>query len=154
MQTLNNKIALITGAGSGIGRALAIQLANQRCKLILTDINNNALQETAALLPHTEDHLLASIDVASLTQWEHLKTKTVTKYTHIDIIINNAGVALCQPFNDMSLANLDWVMDVNFKGVVFGCKVFLPLLEKSPDAHIVNVSSVFGMISVTTQSAG
>ena len=153
MQTLNNKIALITGAGSGIGRALAIQLANQDCKLILTDINQNALQETATLLPNTGDHLLEAVDVASLQQWEQLKAKTLAKHTRIDILINNAGVALCQPFSDMSLENLDWLMDINFKGVVFGCKIFLPLLEKSPDAHIVNVSSVFGMIGVPTQSA-
>ncbi|WP_211825744.1 SDR family NAD(P)-dependent oxidoreductase [Kistimonas asteriae] len=153
MQALNNKITLITGAGSGIGRALAIQLANQDCKLILTDINNAALQETATLLPNTGELLLETLDVASLQQWEQLKAKTMATYKHVDILINNAGVALCQPFSDMSLENLDWLMNVNFKGVVFGCKVFLPLLEKSPDAHIVNISSVFGMIGVPTQSA-
>ena len=130
MQTLNNKIALITGAGSGIGRALAIQLANRDCKLILTDVNNGALQETATLLPNTDEHLLETVDVASLQQWEQLKAKAVAKYKHVDILINNAGVALCQPFSDMSIENLDWLMNVNFKGVAFGCKVFLPLLDK------------------------
>lgn len=148
------KNAVITGAGSGIGRALARQLNREGCKLQLSDIDAAGLQQTIDLLERpevpAESALVDVADPKRVSQWAQ---EIANRADHVDIVINNAGVGLSAPVRDSNLADIEWLMGINFWGVVYGSQAFLPLLEASPRGHLVNISSIFGMIGVPTQSA-
>ncbi|MEM9257256.1 MAG: SDR family NAD(P)-dependent oxidoreductase [Pseudomonadota bacterium] len=150
----DGKIAVVTGAGSGIGRALAQQLNREGCALYLSDINPDTLQDTLASLSRPELRVDArTLDVAdraAMLQWVQ---DIETAEGYVDIVINNAGVALMARVDEMRLEDLEWLMSINFWGVVYGTQGFLPLLRKAQQGHLVNISSVFGMIGVPTQSA-
>ena len=148
------KIAVITGAASGIGRALARQLNREGCQLYLSDINAEGLEETVSGLSRpdiaVDTQLLDVADKSAVHAWAE---RIGTERGHVDIVINNAGVALEATAEDGSYEDLEWLMGINFWGVVYGCKAFLPLLRRSSQGHLFNVSSVFGIIGVPTQSA-
>jgi len=148
------KIAVITGAGSGIGRALALQLNREGCELFLSDINGESLGETLRLLSRKDipanGHVLDVADKAGMHAWAEL---IAADRGHVDIVINNAGVALISTVEASSYENIEWLMGINFWGVVYGTQAFLPLLRRSTQGHLVNLSSVFGLIGVPTQSA-
>ncbi len=151
MYTLKDKVAVITGAGSGIGRALALELAAKGCRLALADINAAALAETAAQLgvkPYTQ-----TLDVADRDAVYAFAAAVKRECGTAHIIINNAGVALSQTIEDMSYEDFEWLMNINFWGVVYGTKAFLPMLRAQDDGVIVNLSSLFGIITVPTQGA-
>lgn len=154
--TLNNSsVAVITGAGSGIGRALALRLARERIAgLALADVDETGLSETAALVESlgvpTTTH---AIDVSKLDDVKRLAEESVAAHGRVTHLVNNAGVGLLGTFEHISLDDFEWLMGINFWGVVYGCKVFLPILRQQPSAHIVNVSSVFGFIAPEEQSA-
>ncbi len=154
MHYLNGKIAVVTGAGSGIGRELALQLNRAGCKLHISDISPDGLAGTADLLPRhdvpAESHILDVADKTAVHAWAE---RIGEVDGHVDVVINNAGVALMSTVEDMRYDDIEWLMGINFWGVVYGTQAFLPLLRLAPQGHLVNISSVFGLIGVPTQSA-
>ncbi|NND68188.1 MAG: SDR family NAD(P)-dependent oxidoreductase [Halioglobus sp.] len=148
------KRAVITGAGSGIGRALAQQLNGEGCDLYLNDINPATLAETTASLDTGRAQVhTRSLDVADRAAMHGWAEEIAAEVGHVDIVVNNAGVALMSMIEDCDYDNLEWLMNINFYGVVHGTQAFLPLLRRASQGHVINISSVFGMISVPTQSA-
>jgi butyryl-CoA dehydrogenase len=154
MKDFQNKVAVITGAGSGIGRALARDLAAAGARLALSDVNQVGLQETADSLGLDSDRLITeAFDVADRDAFYAFAERVTGHFGAAHLVFNNAGVALGATVEDMSYEDFEWLMGINFWGVVHGTKAFLPHLKAAGDGHIVNVSSVFGLIGVPTQSA-
>ena len=148
MKSVNNKVAAITGAGSGIGQALAINLAEKGCHLALSDIDKKALTETLQYLkPYKVNITHQVLDVADKQSVFNWADTVVADHGQVNFIFNNAGVALSGTVASLSLEDYEWVMNINFWGVVYGTKAFLPHLEKSGEGHVVNISSVFGITS-------
>ncbi|MAR92377.1 MAG: SDR family NAD(P)-dependent oxidoreductase [Pseudomonadota bacterium] len=154
MKQLKGKVAAITGAGSGIGQALALELAELGCELALSDNNQQALEQTLQQVRSQGVKCSASaLDVADREAVYAWADQVVAEHGRVNLIFNNAGVALSETVENMSYDNFEWLMNINFWGVVYGTKAFLPHLKQSGDGHIINISSVFGMIGVPTQSA-
>jgi NAD(P)-dependent dehydrogenase (short-subunit alcohol dehydrogenase family) len=152
MKTLSNAVAVVTGAGSGIGRALAQNLASHGAQLALADNNAATLEETRKLLGSTQVKTY-SLDVSDAAAVEAFARRVENDFGRVSLVINNAGVALYGNFAELNLEEFEWLIRINFFGVVYGCKFFLPVLQRQPDAHIVNISSVFGLIAPGGQSA-
>ena len=152
MKNFHDKVAAITGAGSGIGRALARALARQGCHLALSDVNEAGLAETAASISGVKV-TTARVDVADRAAVEAWAQQVVADHGRVNLIFNNAGVALGSTVEGMSYSDLEWLMGINFWGVVYGTKAFLPLLKASGEGHIINTSSVFGLAGIPSQSA-
>jgi NAD(P)-dependent dehydrogenase (short-subunit alcohol dehydrogenase family) len=151
---LSGGVAVVTGAGSGIGRALAQKLAASGSKLALADIDEPGLLQTAASLPgRTAEITTHVVNVANETAVRGLAEDVAEKHGRVTLLINNAGVALLGTFDEISLDDFRWLMDVNFWGVVYGVRYFLPILKRQPRGHIVNLSSVFGLVAPVGQSA-
>jgi NAD(P)-dependent dehydrogenase (short-subunit alcohol dehydrogenase family) len=154
MKSFQNKVAAITGAASGIGRGLAVELARAGCDLALSDVNEEGLEETAAearargVVVTTE-----RVDVADRDAVHAWADRVVADHGKVNLIFNNAGVALAGTVEGMSYEDFEWLMGINFWGVVHGTKAFLPHLKASQEGHIVNVSSVFGLAGIPGQSA-
>ncbi len=151
MYSLKDKVAVITGAGSGIGRALAIELAERGCRLALSDVNAGGLAETTALLanqPFTQ-----MLDVSDRDAVYAHADAVKREFGTAHVVINNAGVALSQTIEDLSYEDFEWLMGINFWGVVYGTKAFLPMLRAQDDGVIVNLSSIFGIVTLPTQGA-
>ncbi len=149
MSLTNESVVVITGAASGIGRALAIRLARENIAgIAIADVNEKELAETAALIKNQNlkvtTHL---VDVADLPQMENFAAEVVSRHGRATHLINNAGVALGGTVAEVSLEDIRWLMNINFWGVVYGTKLFLPVLEKEKSAHIVNISSIFGIVA-------
>ncbi len=155
MSLTNNSIAVITGAASGIGRALAVRLAEEKIAgIAVSDIDENGLNETREEIEKLNVSVSAHIiDVSKLEEVERLKAEVLEKHGRVTHLINNAGVGLFGTFEQISLEDFEWLMSINFWGVVYGCKVFLPVLKQQDKAHIVNLSSVFGFIAPPEQTA-
>jgi NAD(P)-dependent dehydrogenase (short-subunit alcohol dehydrogenase family) len=154
MSFLQNGVAVVTGAGSGIGRGLARQLAVAGSALALADIDEAGLQQTAASLSERGVSLTTHIvDVSDESAMQGFAKDVAARHGRVTLLINNAGVALHGRFDEISLDDFRWLMGINFWGVVYGVKYFLPLLKKELRAHIVNISSVFGMVAPVGQTA-
>lgn len=154
MKLPNNSVAAITGAGSGIGRSLAQLLAQAGASLALADVNEAGLQETAGLCaPHGGKISTRVLDVAQAQQIADWAQAIQTEHGRVTHLFNNAGVGLLGTVEELSLADIEWLMGVNFWGVVYGVKFFLPLLKQAEQAHIINISSVFGLFAPAGQSA-
>lgn len=154
MEPFRNQVVAITGAGSGIGRALAVLAARDGCTVALCDVNEDGLRETV----HEVEACGASatharVDVSKRDAVERFAKEAIAAHGHVDVIVNNAGVALTVSVAEMSYEDFEWLMGINFWGVVFGTKAFLPQMLARKTGHIVNVSSIFGMIGVPSQSA-
>lgn len=154
MHQFVDKVAAITGAGSGIGQALALQLAGDGCHLALADLHDDGLQATAtqarALGVNVTTTVLDVADRDGVFAWADA---VVAAHGHVNLLFNNAGVGLAAPAETATLADVQWLMDINFWGVVHGTQAFLPHLRASGEGHVVNLSSLFGLIGVPTQSA-
>lgn len=154
MKSLRDRVAVITGAGSGIGRALAFELGAAGCKLAISDINEAAVKQVAKELKEAGRTVIADrLDVADREAFYAYADKVIDHFGGVNLVINNAGVALGSTVEDMSYEDFEWLMGINFWGVVYGTKAFLPHLKRADAGHIVNISSVFGLIGVPTQSA-
>jgi NAD(P)-dependent dehydrogenase (short-subunit alcohol dehydrogenase family) len=154
--TLNkSSVAVVTGAASGIGRALAVRLAEEGITgIAVADVNRDGVSETASALENRGVPVSAHFtDVGDLDQVKKLAEEVVAKHGRATHLINNAGVGLIGTFEQISIEDFEWLMRINFWGVVYGCKVFLPILREQASSHIVNVSSVFGFIAPEEQSA-
>lgn len=156
MDYCTGKTAVITGAGSGIGRALAAALNGQGCALYLGDIDEAALAATVATLPcprvPVEQRRVDVAEKAAVDRWA-ADIAGERGDSGVDILINNAGVAYSARVDACDYAEVQWLMRINFWGVVHGTLAFLPLLQAAPRGHLVNLSSIFGIIGVPTQSA-
>jgi NAD(P)-dependent dehydrogenase (short-subunit alcohol dehydrogenase family) len=155
MSLTNESVVVITGAASGIGRALAIRLAREPIAgIAIADVNQEGLAETARLInkpnPRVTTHV---VNVADEEQMRAFVEEVTNQHERVTHVINNAGVALGGNVRDVSLDDIRWLMSINFWGVVYGTKLFLPVLEKQKSAHIVNVSSVFGLVAPPGQAA-
>ena len=151
MKTLQDKVVVITGAGSGIGRATAIRCAGLGARLALSDIDAAGLEETAGRCAgsvHT-----TKVDVGARDEIYAWAERVKRDVGPADVLINNAGVSLSQTIAEMRDEDFEWLMNINFWGVTHGTKAFLPQLLARPEAHVVNLSSVFGIIAVPTQAA-
>jgi NAD(P)-dependent dehydrogenase (short-subunit alcohol dehydrogenase family) len=154
MQQLNGRVAAITGAGSGIGRALAQNLARRGTHLALSDIDEVGLAETVALCEGVGVKVTSQrVDVADRAAVFAWADQVVADHGKVNLVFNNAGVALGATIESMSYEDFEWLMDINFWGVVHGTKAFLPHLIEAGEGHIVNLSSVFGLLSIPSQSA-
>lgn len=152
MSLTKDSIVVITGAASGIGRALAIRLAREPIAgIAIADVNEKELAETAELMAvQSLENLKVTthlVDVADLPQMENFVAEVVGRHGRATHLINNAGVALGGTVSEVSLDDIRWLMSINFWGVIYGTKLFLPVLEKEPSAHIVNISSIFGIVA-------
>jgi NAD(P)-dependent dehydrogenase (short-subunit alcohol dehydrogenase family) len=152
MKTLHDKVAAITGAGSGIGRATAVLFADLGCHLALSDVDEEGLAETAGRCVGVKV-TTARVDVADRARVHAWADEVVADHGRVHVIVNNAGVGLGATVEAMTYEDLDWLMGVDFWGVVHGTKAFLPHIKRAGEGHIVNISSVFGLIAVPTQSA-
>ena len=154
MSSFDGRVAAITGAGSGIGRALAIDLAQRHAHLALSDIDEVGLAETVARCEGFGVKVTSQrVDVADRDAVHAWADQVVADHGRVNLIFNNAGVALGATIESVDYADFEWLMSINFWGVVHGTKAFLPHLVVAGEGHIVNLSSVFGLISVPSQSA-
>ena len=153
MQNFQNKVALITGAGSGIGRALAKQLADEGCNLALVDWNEKTLNETKALLKNNNVSISThAFDISDRDKVKELPEKIIELHNNIDVVFNNAGISVIGTVDEVDEDDWNFGMDILLNSVVQMSTVFLPYLQKRPESAIINTSSIFGLFSVPKQS--
>ncbi|MGF0314081.1 SDR family NAD(P)-dependent oxidoreductase [Rhodococcus sp. IEGM1428] len=154
MKNLGNKVAVVTGAGSGIGRALAIDLAGRGAQLALSDVDASGLADTVAACEKAGAKTRSyELDVSDRAAMYFHADSVVSDFGRVNLVVNNAGVALNADVLEMSWDDFEWVMNVDFWGVANGTKAFLPALIDSGEGHLVNISSVFGLMGIPGQSA-
>ncbi|MGN1286763.1 MAG: SDR family NAD(P)-dependent oxidoreductase [Bradyrhizobium sp.] len=161
MTAISGSAAAVTGAASGIGRALALELALRGCDLAIADRDEGGLQATAAEIAKAIETTKASqrkvtvhrVDVREPGQITAFAEAAGAAHPGLNIVVNNAGVALLGEFSEIDQAQMDWLFNINFWGVVHGTRAFLPLLSQRREAHIVNISSIFGIVAPPGQSA-
>lgn len=154
MKDFTDKVAVITGAGSGIGRSLAVKLAERGARLALSDIDTAAVAETAERCEKLGVQAVSfGLDVADRTAVYAHSDEVMDRFGRVNLVFNNAGVALSADVIDMEWDDFEWLMGINFWGVTYGTKAFLPHLIASGDGHVINVSSVFGLMGIPSQSA-
>lgn len=151
MKSFNGRVAAITGAASGMGRALALALAREGCHLALADKNGPGLLQTVAIIKaSTLAPVTITTQVLDVSDREAVQawaSETFVQHGQVNLIFNNAGVALSSTVEGVDYADLEWIVGINFWGVVHGTKAFLPYLKASGDGHVVNTSSVFGLFA-------
>jgi NAD(P)-dependent dehydrogenase (short-subunit alcohol dehydrogenase family) len=152
VRTLDGKVVVITGAGSGIGRALSVLAAQQGARLALSDVDEVGLAETVGQLASARVRS-DRLDVRDRAAFAAYALSVVEEFGVVNVVINNAGVAMTGTIAESSYEDLEWVLDIDFWGVVHGTKEFLPHVIASGDGHIVNISSLFGLMAVATQGA-
>jgi len=173
LSCFEGRVVAITGAGSGIGRALALELARRGAHVALADVDEEGMElvakEVARMATERSPGVpvasgeeaqkgapvvsVRKVDVSDREQVRNWAAFVVAEHGRVNMIVNNAGVALGARVAQMSYEDLEWLMGINFWGVVHGTKEFLPYLEASGEGHIVNLSSVFGLVGIPTQSA-
>ena len=152
--TIENAVVVVTGAGSGIGRAIALHAAEKGAHVALTDIREDALArvvDEAKSRGARAAELVA--DVADFAQVREFAAHTRHTFGRADLLVNNAGVNVYGPFEQTPLDDMKWIFDINYWGVVHSCKAFLPLIHRSARGHIANISSMAGMIGIPNQTS-
>lgn len=154
MKSLNDKVVVITGAGSGIGRAVALNVAGKGALVAISDVDEAGLAQTAALAEKAgaKEVRTDRLDVADRAAFEAYAGDVAAHFGRVNVVVNNAGVALAGDFVDLDWDDIDWIIGINFWGVVHGSKFFLPHLIASGDGHLVNISSLFGLVSMPGQT--
>ena len=153
MKDFKEKVALITGAGSGIGRALAVELADSGCSLALVDWNADSLAETKLLLEKKNVAVSThAFDISDREKVSNLPNQVLSHHNQIDMVFNNAGLSIVGSVKEVDEGDLNFGLDILLNSVIQMTTVFLPLLEKRPEAAIINTSSIFGLFSVPKQS--
>ena len=154
MTTIRGGVAAITGAASGIGRAVAVRLAREGAAVALCDVNVAGLASTAQLAAahgvRVTEHVT---DVSDRAQVERFARDAESAHGRVTVLVNNAGVGVHGTFADLRIEDFEWLLGINYWGVLYGMKAFLPLLLRQPEAHIVNVSSIFGIVAPPGQAA-
>ncbi len=155
MKTLADRIAVVTGAASGIGRATAKALAESGCQLALVDIDSHGLDETRAQIEseHSVQSICYEADVGDAEAVKQLATAVADDFGAVHIVVNNAGINVTASFDEHTIADFEKVFAVNIWGVIHGCREFLPHLRRADEGHIVNISSAFGIVGVARQTA-
>jgi short-subunit dehydrogenase len=155
MTAINGAAAAVTGAASGIGRALALELAARGCDLALADRDEAGLRTVAAEIAkgYQRKVTVHRVDVGMPQEIADFAAAATSAHPGLNIVVNNAGVALLGGFDEIDQAQMDWLMNINFWGVVHSCRAFLPHLANQREAHIVNLSSIFGIIAPPGQTA-
>lgn len=153
MKNFKDKVAAITGAASGMGRELALELARRGCNVAISDVNEQGLAETADLARACGKVNVTTtrLDVSNRAAVHAWADQVVADHGQVNLIFNNAGVALGATIERVSYEDFEWIMGINFWGVVHGTKAFLPHIKAAGEGHVVNTSSVFGLIGVPTQ---
>jgi short-subunit dehydrogenase len=152
MKSFANKVAAITGAGSGMGRTLAVALARRGCHVAVSDVNEGSLAETATLAAqHGVKVTSRTVDVAKRDEVYAWADEVVRDHGRCNLVFNNAGVAHSSTIEGIDYADFEWIVGINFWGVVYGTKAFLPHLKASGDGHVVNTSSLFGLVGIPSQ---
>jgi len=152
MKDFKNKVAAITGAASGMGRTLALELAQRGCHLALSDVNEVGLAETARLVSKSGVKVTtALVNVAERDAVFAWADQVAAEHGKVNLVFNNAGVALGAFLDTVKPTDFEWIMGINFWGVVWGTQAFLPHLKQSGDGHVINTSSLFGLLASPTQ---
>jgi NAD(P)-dependent dehydrogenase (short-subunit alcohol dehydrogenase family) len=151
---LHNRVAAVTGAAGGIGRAVAMELADRGADVAVSDVDEEGLAETADLVSDRGAEVHGQVvDVADREAVHAWADEVAEQFGDVHLVVNNAGVSVSASVEGLSYEDLDWIMDINFRGVVHGTKAFLPHIRRAGEGRVVNVSSVFGLIASPTQSA-
>jgi NAD(P)-dependent dehydrogenase (short-subunit alcohol dehydrogenase family) len=155
LATVADRVVVITGAGSGIGRALAVRAARGGALLALCDWDADGLAETVRLVEHAGASKVRHdvVDVSDRPAVREWADGVVEQFGRVNLVVNNAGVTATGDFADLTYEDLEWIVGINFWGVVHGSKEFLPHLIASGDGALVNISSLFGLESEPGQSA-
>jgi NAD(P)-dependent dehydrogenase (short-subunit alcohol dehydrogenase family) len=152
MSRFTDTVAVVTGAGSGIGRELARALAKRGARLAISDVNETALAETAALCMPAQVRTYR-LDVSSREQVFAHAAAVQRDFGAVHFLFNNAGVSIAATFEHITIEELEWLLGINLWGVIYGSKAFLPIMLEQREGHIVNLSSIFGFVGIPTQSA-
>ncbi|MCB9780288.1 MAG: SDR family NAD(P)-dependent oxidoreductase [Alphaproteobacteria bacterium] len=150
MRTLQGRVAVVTGAGGGIGRATCAALSAAGCTVVAAELDEAALAGTVAAVPGVDPRVL---DVSDVDAIEALADDVLAAHGAVHVLVNNAGLTVVKPFLEHDRADWDRVLGVNLHGVVHGCRVFLPHILAQDEGHVVNISSLFGLVGVPGQSA-
>jgi len=155
MTAIRGSAAAVTGAASGIGRALAHELARRGCDLALADRDEAGLQAVSAEIAKISQRKVTvhRLDVSEPSEIAAFAQAASLEHPALNIVVNNAGVALLGQFGEIEQAQMEWLFNINFWGVVHGTRAFLPQLARQREAHIVNISSIFGIVAPPGQSA-
>jgi NADP-dependent 3-hydroxy acid dehydrogenase YdfG len=154
MRTLDGKVVVITGAGSGIGRALALDCAGRGALLAISDVDEAGLAETVdqVLAAGAREVRSDRLDVSDRAAFASYAGAVAEQFGRVNVMVNNAGVALAGDFVDLDYDDIDWIVGINFTGMLTGSREFLPHLIASGDGHLVNLSSLFGLVAMPGQS--
>jgi len=154
MKSLKDKVVVITGAGSGIGRALAVEVARRGSLVAVSDVDEAGLAETVELVKAAGASEVRAdrLDVADRAAFAAYALAVREHFGRVNVVVNNAGVTMTGDFEEITYDDFEWIMSINFWGVVTGTKEFLPHLIESGDGHVVNISSLFGLVSMPGQS--
>ena len=148
MKTFQNKVSVVTGAGSGMGRYLALNLAQEGSDIVICDINQKALNETEDLIKaYNVSCSSLNLDLREKNNIDTLVEETISNHGKVDLLFNNAGVVTASPFLEMKESDWDWCNDLNYNSLVYCSRAFLPHLMKEKESALVNTSSIFGIIT-------
>ena len=153
MTYFKNRVAVITGAGSGIGKCLALQLAEQGASLALSDINESSLAQLASELPKDCKVKTYLLDAGSKEAVFQHAQDVKRDFSQVDYVFNNAGATVIGTFEHLDIDEIEWQLQINLWGVIYGCKAFLPIMREQNSGCLINISSVFGFVAFPNQSA-